>query len=146
MGKFLTTIVIILLLGLTYVGYTWINKVEEGKSEGPRIEDLRVCEFVSYNSACAQDTTKISQDNGDIYATIQPKDITNSVLKVKWEFIQGGSKSVIAEADKDVFNDEVIQLKLEKDLTTGWLLGKYLLTVTLEGANELTKEFSIVSD
>ncbi|KKR05763.1 MAG: hypothetical protein UT34_C0002G0270 [candidate division WS6 bacterium GW2011_GWF2_39_15] len=146
MGKFLTFAVLIFFLAAVVAGGLWLKRLKDGEKSGPRIEDLRVCEFVSYNAPCEKDTKNVSQDNGDIYATVISKDITNSLLKTRWEYIQDGTKSIIGESEATIYDNQTLQLKLEKDLKRGWLLGKYAVTLVLEGSNTLTKEFTIVAD
>lgn len=146
MGKFLTAFVAILLIFLVYMGSLWLGKVEEGKADGPRIEDLKVCTFVSYGAACDSNLKKVSQDSSEVIITFDSKDITSSVVKIEWEYEQGDSRSSIAQQTDNLYEDGVNQFKLEKSLASGWLLGKYYVTATLEGGNTLSSEFEIVSD
>lgn len=146
MGKFLTAFVAILLIFLVYVGYQWLGKVEEGKSQGPRIEDMKVCSFVSYGAPCDSDLKKVSQDSSEVIVTFNSEEITNSVVKIVWEYEQGGNRSEIAQQTDTLYENGVNQFKLEKSLASGWLLGKYYVTATLEGENTLTSEFEIVSE
>lgn len=146
MGKFLTAFVAILLVFLIYVGYQWLGKVEEGKSDGPRIEDLKVCTFVSYGAPCESDLEKVSQDSSEIIISFNSKEITNSVVKIVWEYEQDGSRSEVAQQTDTLYENGVNQFKLERSLPAGWLLGTYHVTAELEGENTLTSEFEIVSE
>lgn len=146
MGKFIALITIVALIAFAVLGSDWLKKVDEGKKTGPRVESLKVCRFVSYNAPCQESLQEISQDNDDIFATVEAKNITNSNVKIVWEYVQGGTQSTIAQMTKDIVNDDVIQIKLEKDLAIGWNLGKYRVSVTLDNSNPITKEFSIVSE
>lgn len=146
MGKFLVAVVVVLLITFALFGSEWLKKVEEGKSDEPRITDILVCKFVSFNEVCEKDLDVIGQESSDIYSTVEIKDITNATISVKWEYVQGGTKSIIAQNTQEVFDNGVLQFKLEKNLATGWLLGDYIVTVSMVGGNELSKEFTIVSE
>ncbi len=146
MGKFLGAVVVILLVSFAFFGSEWLKKVEDGKSDEPRIANILLCKFVSFNAVCEQDLDVVEQESGDIYSTVEIKNITNATISVKWEYVQGGTKSIIAQNTQEVFDNGVLQFKLEKNLATGWLLGEYIVTVSMVGGNELSKEFAIVSE
>lgn len=146
MGKIIAFVVVGTLVVIAFAGKDWLDKVEDGKSDKPNVRAVKVCTFVSYGEECADDLVELPQSTGDIYATFKAENITNSPISVKWEYVQGRNRSIISESLDNITKDGVIQLKLEKDLAKGWLLGDYQLTVSLEGFNSESKPFAVVSD
>jgi len=138
---------IISVLAIVILVYS-ISKLIYNKSEGRSyVEDLRVCTFVNSNQPCVKEIESIPQDTLDIYATVWVKNIEAEEISVTWYFKQNGVESVISEDEREVFNNGIVQFRLEKDYARGWLVGEYLVEVKLSSnSSVLSETFSISSE
>lgn len=147
MDKKLAFITILFFVLIIIFGSKLFQKADEAKDGTSQIGEIKLCTFIPASGECRDDTLKFDEDTGDIFATVKTHNIDVSVLSAQWIYILDGAETVIAENEKELFSDEVVQLQLEKSPTRGWLEGNYRLDVQLKDKTGTTvqKSFTISS-